>query len=93
MPRSCCPALVIAFIAFGTALADPHLSQRDVIRIANRKARQVLHYDLLEYSIYFVRYFREEDKWYVNYRHREHARNWFNVEILDSTREASVSLP
>jgi hypothetical protein len=53
--------LAIAVIACSSALAGSHLSQQDVIRIANRKARQVLHYDLREYPIYFVRYFSEED--------------------------------
>jgi hypothetical protein len=93
--RGCCLALIIAIVSCSSAWAGPRLSKKEVIQIANRKARHDLHYDLRDFEIYFVRYFRDEDKWYVNYRSREHpeGHGWFTVEIRDGTREATVSLP
>ena len=86
-------SIAIALFVDGSVSARPHLSKQEVIQIANRKARQVLHYDLREYPIYFVRYFPDKDKWVVNYNHRKWARNWFSVEVFDSTKQAQVWLP
>ena len=93
--RSTCLALLIGTVACTSAWADSRLSQKDAIHIANRKAQQILHYDLREYEIYFARYFADEDKWVINYRGRKHpeGHNWFSVEIKDRTREATVWLP
>jgi len=87
--------VLVATVACTSAWAGPRLSQKDAIHIANRKARQTLHYDLREYDIYFARYFGDEDKWVINYRDRKHpeGHGWFSVEIKDRTKEATVWLP
>src|SRR3989442_14109129 len=86
-------AIAATIIALNFALGNAHLSKEEAVRIADRKVRQVLHYDLREYEIYFVKYFPEENKWRVNYRNRKWARNDFGVDINDRTRRAEVWLP
>jgi hypothetical protein len=89
----CCIGAAFAFVSTPTA-APPRLSRCEAVRIANDRARQVLHRDYVRpFRIYFADYLPAQRTWRVNYRSAKNPALVFFVEVSDSTREATVSQP
>jgi hypothetical protein len=91
--HGCCVVAFLVFLSTATAV-PPRLSRADAVRIANARARQVLHDNYVRnFRIYSVRYLPAERAWTVNYRSvRNHSLVFF-VEVGDSTGAATVSMP
>jgi hypothetical protein len=91
--RGCCVGAFLAFVSTAVAVS-PRLSRAEAVRIADARARQVLHDKYVRnFRIYFVRYLPDDRAWTVNYRSVNNPSLVFFVEVRDSTRKATISMP
>jgi|GraSoiStandDraft_53_1057289.scaffolds.fasta_scaffold178594_2 hypothetical protein len=72
------------------AAQAPHLSEPQVIRIANKAARSALHRDLSEFSCRAVYYDVHDAKWSVFYKSIKAPPSELCVRVSDTTRETEV---
>jgi hypothetical protein len=86
--------LLVEFASTGSAAPTNHarLSRAELFRIADAKAREVMHVDLRLYVRSHVYYDPQKDVWSITYERKpKPLRPDFFVEVHDKTKQAQVS--
>jgi|SRR5215475_10601072 len=78
---------IFALFLCASALAGPHLTRSQAIRIVDTKAKSSGD-DLRDYHCGPVNHEASEDAWWVNYRQKHAKYTQFSIRVEDKTKKA-----